>query len=132
MHVLTHCKTRSSCATHAHICEVTHEDDDLLDHATQPPRRIRIPFPGHLLVAPSARGVSEMAAAAERTEPTGAIRSDTHGGQTRSLAADVSGLFRLQVSDARVSDVRSEDHKGGGHVLSDMSLCHGEHQQPSH
>lgn len=32
------CKKRSSCATKAHICEVTHKDDDLLDHPTEPSR----------------------------------------------------------------------------------------------
>ena len=34
-----------------------------------------------------------MAAAAERDEPTRAIRSDTHGGRTRSLAADASACL---------------------------------------
>ena len=56
--------------------EVTNEDDNLLDYATQPPRRARIPLPCHLLVAQSARGVSGMAAADKRVEATYSTRPD--------------------------------------------------------
>ena len=105
----------------------TNEVDDLLENATQPPRRTGIPFPCHLLVAPSASGVSGMAVAAGHAESNRAIQSDSHGGQRTTFAPVTTTGIRSQGFRGLNSD-----HKGESHALSDMSLCNGEHQQPSH
>jgi hypothetical protein len=59
------------------------EDDDLLDHATQPQRRARIPLPCRLLLAQSGSGVPGMAPAAGNPDAIRAIRSCADIGRTR-------------------------------------------------